>query len=155
MKKLLQFIKFLMVGVSNTLISEVIYVILVCLGVHYAPATFIGFTISVLNAYYLGNKYVFRQQDGAEKRIWWQVLLKTYIAYGGGFIMDIILLFLWIDILKISRVMHPVVDLCRQFGLTGIDTELAGELMAKAINVILIVPLNFIINKYWAYKDRK
>jgi len=112
MKKILQFVKFVLVGVSNTLISEGIYVLLVCLGMHYALATFIGFSISVLNAYYWGNRYIFKQQEGEEKRVWWKVLLKTYVAYGGGFILDIILLFLWIDVLHISQIMHPLVDLC-------------------------------------------
>lgn len=155
MKKILQFVKFVLVGVSNTLISEGIYVLLVCLGMHYALATFIGFSISVLNAYYWGNRYIFKQQEGEEKRVWWKVLLKTYVAYGGGFILDIILLFLWIDVLHISQIMHPLVDLCHAIGITGMDAELMGELVAKAINVIIIVPLNFVVNKYWAYKQKK
>lgn len=155
MKKILQFVKFVLVGVSNTLISEGIYVLLVCLGMHYALATFIGFSISVLNAYYWGNRYIFKQQEGEEKRVWWKVLLKTYVAYGGGFILDIILLFLWIDVLHISQIMHPLVDLCHVIGIAGMDAELMGELVAKAINVIIIVPLNFVVNKYWAYKQKK
>jgi len=155
MKKILQFVKFVLVGVSNTLISEGIYVLLVCLGMHYALATFIGFSISVLNAYYWGNRYIFKQQEGEEKRVWWKVLLKTYVAYGGGFILDIILLFLWIDVLHISQIMHPLVDLCHAIGIAGMDAELMGELVAKAINVIIIVPLNFVVNKYWAYKQKK
>lgn len=155
MKKILQFIKFVLVGVSNTLISEGIYVLLVCLGMHYAPATFIGFSISILNAYYWGNRYVFKQQEGEEKRVWWKVLLKTYIAYLGGFVMDIILLFLWIDVLQISRFMQPVVDLCHTIGISGVDAALAGEIIAKGINVVIIVPLNFLVNKYWAYRQKK
>ena len=155
MKKLLQFIKFVLVGVSNTLISEVIYVLLVFLGMHYTLATFIGFSISVLNAYYWGNRYVFKEQEGEERRIWWQVLLKTYIAYAGGLILDIVLLFTWIDVLHISQIMQPVVDLCHMVGITAVDAKLAGEIVAKAINVILIVPLNYIVNKYWAYRQRK
>ena len=155
MKKILQFIKFVLVGVSNTFISEIIYVILVFLGMHYAPATFIGFSISVLNAYYWGNRYVFKAQEGEEKRVWWKVLLKTYIAYAGGFVLDIIMLFVWIDVVQISQYMQPVVDICHTIGLSVVDAGLAGEVVAKAINVVTIVPLNFIVNKYWAYKQRK
>lgn len=155
MKKILQFIKFVLVGVSNTLISEGIYVLLVCLGMHYALATLIGFSVSVLNAYYWGNRYVFKQQEGEEKRVWWKVLLKTYVAYGGGFILDIVLLFLWIDVLHISQIMQPLVDLCHAIGITAVDAELMGELVAKAINVFIIVPLNFVVNKYWAYRQKK
>lgn len=154
MKKLWQFVKFVLVGVSNTLISEGIYVVLIFFGMHYALATFIGFSVSILNAYYWGNRYIFKKQEGDEKRVWWKVLLKTYVAYGGGFIMDVILLFLWIDILHIGQFMQPLADLCHTIGITAVDAELIGELIAKAINVIIIVPLNFVVNKYWAYKQK-
>lgn len=155
MKKIIQFLKFILVGVSNTLISEIIYVILVCFGMHYALATFIGFSVSVLNAYYWGNRYIFKEQAGEEKRVWWKVLIKTYIAYAGGFVLDIIMLFLWIDIVDISQYMQPVVLVCHKVGISGMDAGLAGELVAKAINVVTIVPLNFLVNKYWAYKQKK
>lgn len=155
MKKIIQFFKFVLVGVSNTLISEVIYVLLVCLGMHYALATFIGFSVSVLNAYYWGNRYIFKEQAGEEKRVWWKVLIKTYIAYAGGFVLDIIMLFVWIDIIDISRYMQPIVTVCHSIGISGMDAALAGELIAKAINVVTIVPLNYLVNKYWAYKQKK
>ena len=34
------------------------------------------------------------------------------------------------------------------------DTILMGELVAKVINIVVIVPINFLINKYWAYKQK-
>ena len=51
--------------------------------------------------------------------------------------------------------MQPVVDICHTIGLSVVDAGLAGEVVAKAINVVTIVPLNFIVNKYWAYKQKK
>ena len=62
-----QFIKFALVGVSNTLISEIVYAILVFFKMHYLPASFIGFMLSVLNAYYWSNKYVFTENPEEEK----------------------------------------------------------------------------------------
>ena len=82
-------------------------------------------------------------------------MLKTYIAYAGGFVLDIIMLFVWIDVVQISQYMQPVVNICNTIGLSVVDAGLAGEVVAKAINVVTIVPLNFIVNKYWAYKQRK
>lgn len=154
MKKWIQFIKFGLVGISNTLISELIYVLIVCLGGHYAFAAFLGFVISVLNAFYWGNKYVFKEESGKEKRVWWKVLIKTYVAYTGGFVLDIVLLFLWIDVLRISRFMQPLVELAWLIGLAQMDTALMGDLVAKAVNVVLIVPINYIMNKYWAYRQK-
>lgn len=37
MKKLIQFIKFGLVGILNTLISEIIYIIVVCLNTYLFP----------------------------------------------------------------------------------------------------------------------
>lgn len=154
MKKFIQFIKFGLVGISNTLISELIYVLVICLHGHYVLATFLGFFISVLNAYYWGNKYVFKQQDDKEERVWWKVLIKTYIAYAGGFVLDVVLLFLWIDILHISTYMQPIADFLGWLGINGMDAQLIGQLLAKLLNIILIVPINFIMNKYWAYRQK-
>ncbi len=154
MKKFIQFIKFGLVGISNTLISELIYVLVICLRGHYVLATFLGFFISVLNAYYWGNKYVFKQQEDKEERVWWKVLIKTYVAYAGGFVLDVVLLFLWIDILQIGAYMQPIADFVGGLGINGIDAQLIGQLLAKLLNIILIVPINFIMNKYWAYRQK-
>lgn len=154
MKKLIEFIKFSLVGVLNTIISELVYVIIVCLRGHYLLASFLGFSLSVLNAYYWGNKYVFKEQEGKEKRVWWKVLIKTYIAYLGGFLLDSVLLITWIDILHIGEYMQPIADIAHRIGFTGVDAQLVGEILAKAINLVVTVPINYLVNKYWAYRQK-
>lgn len=129
-EKICQFVKFGLVGVSNTLISYVVYVILVFLGAHYLPASIIGFLISVVNAYYWNNKYVFEQKEG-EERIWWKTFVKTFLSYvGTGLLLNNILLFLWVDGLKIHEMLGPI------------------------INLFITIPLNFILNKFWAYRKK-
>ena len=71
-----QFIKFIIVGISNTLISEGIYALLVFFRVHYLLAEFIGFSISVCNAYYWSSRYIFNDDNGV-RRIWCKQLIKT------------------------------------------------------------------------------
>ena len=61
LEKILQFVKFGIVGVSNTLISYIVYVILVTWGCHYLAASLLGFLISVINAFYWNNRYVFKK----------------------------------------------------------------------------------------------
>ena len=155
MKNLWQFIKFGLVGVSNTLISELIYVIIVMLKGNYLFASFMGFIISVLNAYYWSNKYVFKEKADRERRVWWKVLLKTYVAYFWGFLVNLCLLVLWIDILHIADYMGPVMEVLTRFGVTMMDAEVLGNLLAEGVNLILIIPMNFLINKYWAYRQKK
>ena len=73
---LIQFVKFGIVGVSNTLIHYFTYLILIALGCHYLIASVAGFLVSVVNAFYWNNKYVFTKEEGAA-RVWWQAFFKT------------------------------------------------------------------------------
>ncbi|MGN1148142.1 MAG: GtrA family protein [Lachnospiraceae bacterium] len=150
-----QFIKFGLVGVSNTLVSEGVYAILVFLGVHYLPASFIGFSLSVLNAYYWSNKYVFKESESGEKRVWWRVLLKTYIAYFWGYVVHALLLVFWVDIVRISRFMGPLAGFFAGLGLEKMDARMLGELLAAVLNLMITVPMNFVLNKYWAYRQKE
>lgn len=129
--KLCQFIKFGMVGISNTLISYIVYILLVAIDVHYLAASFLGFLVSVLNAFYWNNKYVFKVSN-YEKRIWWHSFLKTFMSYAGtGLILNNILLILWIDVFKLNEALGPL------------------------INLFITIPLNFLLNKYWAFKEKR
>ena len=150
----MQFIKFSLVGVMNTLISEGIYVVLVFLGGHYLVASFVGFTLSVLNAYFWNSRYVFHDET-QEKRVWWKVLLKTYTAYAGGYILSAVLLIVWIDIVKIGRFMSPLEQLLQPLGIARLNAETIGEILAAGINLLVTVPLNYLANKYWAFRTNK
>lgn len=124
--ELVQFVKFGIVGIINNLIFYAIFLFLMWRGMHYILSNIIGFSVSVGNAYFWNNKYVFSTN---EKRVWWKTFLKTYISYAGtGIILSNILLVVWIEILGISVSVAPL------------------------INLFITVPLNFIINKFWAYK---
>lgn len=155
MKNILQFLKFGLVGISNTLISEFIYVLVVLLHGNYMIASFLGFMISVLNAYYWSNKYVFKEEPDGEKRVWWKVLIKTYMVYAGGFFLNLGLLFLWIDILYIEKYMGPIQELLVNFLGIKLELDVIGSLVAEGISLIVAIPINFLANKYWAYKQKK
>ena len=129
-QSLIQFIKFGIVGLSNTLISYVVYLMGVRFGMHYLLASVLGFVISVLNSFYWNNKYVFQQGD--EERNLWLTLVKTFMAYAStGLVLANILLYIWVDVLNISEYLGPV------------------------INLVITVPLNFVINKLWAFRGKR
>ena len=98
---IMQFIKFGIVGVSNTAISYVIYVVgLVLLQeIHFLPeydyliAQIAAFVISVLWSFYWNSKMVFILEEGKERSVW-KALIKTFIAYSftGLFLNSILLL---------------------------------------------------------------
>lgn len=154
-KSLWQFIKFGLVGVSNTLVSQVIYMICNALGLHYLASSIIGFALSVLWAFYWQNRFVFKEDKNAQKRVWWQVLLKTYCAYAfTGLFLNNVLLVVWIDLIKIESLTPPLTELVNGLGIAMSNHELAVDI-APLLNIVINVPLNFVINKFWAYRQKK
>lgn len=128
---ILQFIKFGIVGLSNTALSYVVFTILVLLGTHYLIANAISFVAGVSNAFYWSNKYVFKKGVN-EKRGLLQSLLKTFMAYGfTGLILNSLMLYLFVEKYNIS------------------------SLIAQALCLLITVPLNYILNKYWSFKTKE
>lgn len=127
---LVQFIKFGVVGLSNTAVSYIVYYALVCAGAHYLAASVASFAVGVLNSFFWNNKYVFKRR-GDEKRGVGGALVKTYVSYAlTGLVLQNVLLFVFVDALRISKYIAPVFCLAAT------------------------VPLNFVLNKKWAFKDR-
>ena len=131
-----QFFRFCIVGVSNTLISYVIYAVTLA-GLKkaslfpeydYLIAQVTMFVLSVLWSFYWNNRMVFTLKEG-EHRTLWKALMKTYISYSfTGLFLNSFLLVLWVKKLGVS------------------------EFIAPLLNLIISVPLNFIINKFWAFR---
>ena len=98
---------------------------------------------------------MFKEEEGKEKRTWWKVLIKTYVAYSfTGFFLQNLLLYLWIDILNISRYMSSFVPFFENYGL-NITEESLATYVAPFINMLVTIPLNYVINKYWAYRQKE
>ena len=77
-----QFVKFGLVGLSNTVISYATYYILVPFHVNKYVASVIGFILSVANAFYWNNSYVFKKED-QEQRSPLQAFIKLFLSYAG------------------------------------------------------------------------
>ena len=134
-EKFLQFVKFGLVEVSNSVVSYGIYIISLLIFQNaeifkhndYLIAQFIGFLLSVLWSFYWNKKFVFEVDD--KDVSWVRMLLKTYASYAfTGIFLNTILSILWVQYLEISKVVAPI------------------------INLLINVPLNFILNKFWAFK---
>lgn len=127
----LQLIKFSFVGVSNTAISYITYLVVCLIGFNFHIGNILGFVVSVLNSFYWNNKYVFSAHED-EQRTWWKALVKTFISYAfSGLILTELLLILWIEILHVSQFIAPL------------------------INLVITIPINFFMNKLWAFKVNK
>ena len=108
----MQFVKFGVIGLSNTLLSYILNVIV----------------LLILWSFYWNNRFVFTVKEGEHRSVW-KALLKTYLSYGfTGIILNNVLSWVWITQLGISKFIAPV------------------------INLLFSVPINFIMNKLWAFK---
>lgn len=151
-----QFVKFGMVGAINTILSYLIYnfcYYVLHSGVH--VANLVGFIITVFIAYLLQSRFVFKQDESAEKRVWWKVLIKTYVSYSfTGLFLTELLLLLWLNVLNISQYLSGVCEWLAGFGITFQPKDLAASL-APLLNMVITIPTNFFINKFWAYRQKK
>lgn len=150
-----QFIKFGMVGVMNTVVSYAVYSICYYAfhtNVHVANIT--GFIISVLNAYIWQSRFVFKESENAAPRVWWKVLIKTYISYSfsGLFLTEILLLF-WLNIINLGQYLGGMAAWLGSFGMQMSGYDLAVSI-APFLNMVITVPINFLVNKFWAYRQK-
>lgn len=128
---LVQFVKFGLVGVSNTVIAYVVYIIVWQFQVYYVVANLAGFFVSVINAFYWNNKFVFKSEEGENRSIV-KAFLKTLISYSGtGVFLSNALLILWVEVVHIPESVAPI------------------------INLLITIPLNFILNKFWAFRGKR
>lgn len=151
---LIQFIKFGMVGVVNTLTSYCIYSVLFYLGVNPLICNIPAFIISVLVSFLLNNRFVFKESEDKEKRKWYLVLIKTYISYSfTGLFLAEALTFFWLSILHIEKYTGVLISPLSHFGINLTADKIAGYLV-PILNLAISIPINFLLNKFWAYRQR-
>ena len=129
LKKLVaQFVKFGLVGLSNTLVSWACYYLFLWIDEDlYMVGSIVGTVLSIANAFFWNDRFVFKggKNDWKSKL---KRLGKTYVSYGGTSLLSTFLL--WLEVqLGVSKVIAPIV------------------------NLIITIPLNFIINKLWTFNS--
>jgi len=126
----IQFIKFGIVGAINTVLSYIIsngcYYLL---HMHEQISNAIAFVITVFISFMLNGKFVFK--ENGEKRSFWKALLKVYASYS-------------------------ITGLFLTAGLLYVEEQIFGipHYIATLMNLIVTIPINFILNKFWAYNEK-
>lgn len=136
-ESLIQFVKFGIVGVTNTIVGYIANVVTILLlqsynvSWDYYAGNLLAFILGVLWSFYWNNRFVFKLKEG-EKRNLCSTLLKAYASYAfTGLVLNNVLSFLWVDVIGISKMIAPL------------------------INMIIGVPINFIMNKLWTFQNKK
>lgn len=120
----LQLVKFSVVGASGYLINLAVYTALLRgAGFHYLGAAACSFLVAVTNNYLLNRVWTFRGDRG-------------HIAYQGARFMVVALVALAANLL----ILDALVAL-------GLD-----KILAQAIAIVLVTPLNFVGNKLWSFR---
>lgn len=127
-----QFIKFGIVGVINTFTSyAIVNTCFYAFHIHEQISNLIAFIISVLVSFTLNSIFVFKSKNNSIKEMLYK-LLKTYMSYATtGLILTAILI-------EIE---------CNKLGIS--------LYIASFMNLIITVPINFILNKFFAFGDKK
>jgi dolichol-phosphate mannosyltransferase len=121
----IQLAKFGVVGLSGYVVNLVVYALLLKqAGVHYLLAATVSFLVAATNNYIWNRLWTFRHQRGHVAYQGLRFLIVAVLAYGANLLV-----------------------------LTGL-VEVAGvdKIVAQAIAIVLVTPLNFIGNKLWSFR---
>ena len=120
-----QLVQFCLVGATGYAVNLWVFSFLVLvLGFHYIPAAICSFLIAVTNNYTWNRIWTFRSQRG-------------HVAYQG-------LRFLVVSSLALVANLAVLYTLV-QAGL--------NEVVAQAIAIVLVTPVNFVGNKLWSFRS--
>jgi dolichol-phosphate mannosyltransferase len=123
----LQLARFCAVGASGYVVNLVVYTLLLrAAGLHYLLAATGSFLVAVTNNYTWNRLWTFRGQRG-------------HIAYQG-------LRFLVVSTIALAGNLMILYLLVQQLEV--------GKVLAQAIAIVLVTPLNFVGNKLWSFGRR-
>jgi putative flippase GtrA len=118
-----QLAKFSTVGASGYVVNLAVYATLVEAGLHYNLAAFFSFLVAVTNNYTWNRIWTFRGQRG-------------HIAYQG-------IRFLIVSLIALAA---------NETLLTAFVALGMGKIVAQAVAVVLVMPINFVGNKLWSFR---
>ncbi|MCX4269582.1 MAG: GtrA family protein [Lachnospiraceae bacterium] len=125
--KLIQAVRFIIVGFINTIVSLIIYYILIALHIDYNTATVVGYIGSSVLGYFLNRIWVFQIKKISSKNS----LIKYYIVYGTALLLNLCCMHFWIQTCCIDKRIAPILTLC------------------------ITIPYNFTLSKLWVFQDKK
>jgi putative flippase GtrA len=121
---LVQFVKFGIVGISNTLLTFVIYTLLLkVFGVWYLAASAIGFIVGAVNGFLLNRRWTFADHVGDSL-----TPVRWAVVQSGGLGINLGLLYVFVH-----------------------DAAL-DKLVAQALATIVVTVTTFFVNRAWTFR---
>ena len=121
-----QFIKFALVGCSNSLICIVVCYLIIWIGgkAYYLLGQTFGYIVAVLNSFYWNSRRVFSDYHGNPKVAFVKMCLCNVVIY----VLQIAISFLSVNLLEVSEWIAPI------------------------LAVLIALPVNFTLNKLFAFR---
>ena len=127
-----QFMSYFCVGGISAIVEWVLFAAFAnLLGINYIAATCLAFVFSTLTNWFLGKRWTFKDSKQYEKKALKEVLL-IFIVSGVGLLFNIVLMFLFVNVLELNT---PLLKVCSKITATGI-----------------VFVWNFLIRKYAVYR---
>jgi putative flippase GtrA len=121
-----QLAKFCVVGASGYAVNLAVYALLLnWANLHYSLAATGSFLVAVSNNYLWNRVWTFRHQRGHVAYQGLRFLIVSMVVYGANLVL-----------------------------LTVLVEAGVGKIVAQAIAVVLVTPLNFLGNKLWSFRRR-
>lgn len=121
-----KFIKFGIVGILNTLINWTIFAILNFLGMYYIISNIIAYVIATINSYIWNSKWVFKYKGEDKKETTGKFILLNLF----GLSLNTVILYLFVDLMRFNK------------------------LIALVITTIIVMIINYILNKVWVFNEK-
>jgi putative flippase GtrA len=122
-----QLVKFCVVGATGYAVNLAVYTLLLRgFDVHYIPAAMCSFLVAVTNNYMWNRLWTFRAERG-------------HVAYQGMRFLVVSTLALGANLLVLHLLVSADLD----------------KVLAQAIAIVLVTPVNFVGNKLWSFGPRR
>jgi putative flippase GtrA len=119
-----QFVKFSIVGVSNTLLTFVVYTVLIeVFDVWYIAASGIGFAVGAVNGFLLNRRWTFRGHSGDRL-----TAVRWTVVQGSGLLLDEVLIYLFVH---------------------GASMD---KLIGQACAIAIVTVSTFLVNRAWTFR---
>ncbi|RDY23668.1 GtrA family protein [Romboutsia maritimum] len=103
--KIIEYIKFNIIGISNFLISQMVYLLLFLkLKLNYILAYTITSVLSIIAAYFLNSKFTFKENKLSLKKFY-----LTGLVYIFEYILNLGIIILMIKYLSFSKIIAPLI----------------------------------------------
>lgn len=118
-----QFVKYGVVGASNTVLTFVVFSIFVTLGLHEAIALVIGYGAGSLNSYFFNRHWTFRAHDVAHRTAG----SRFAVVQAGAIAVNEVALYIFVHHLGV------------------------GKIPSQAILTLPVLAITFFLNRWWSF----